>query len=313
MKNNEEPKEKGLMWYFHPNEIVRLMRAKIYNDIDENVNFTPSYNKDNLKIGVVIGTNGSVPYIDLGLHFLIVENEIKNILIHDDGSSDVDKLQKLANYYNSNYNTKVEVYSTGKNLWHKSSVGSVGDQSCFTIGLLWAKQNKFDLLIKFSRRLIPCYRWIDDFKELVIKSDGITFSSYCTRDKFPFRTELIGMNVNAWSNDYVINMYTWFIKNDFTVFAEFYMDQVAKILDYYNYSEKYEKWKKEKEHRHGFLTSGYVHWYDILGTNRFSNENRKNDKILWHGFKKEEDYLKISKSVFGDKYTLDDFKNIVNI
>ena len=133
--SNEAPKEKSLMWYFHPNEIVRLMRVRLYDDIDEKSNFTPSYNKDNLKIGVVIGTNGSVPYIDLGLHFLVNINGIKNILIHDDGSNVLDKLQNLANSYNSKYGANIQVYSTGENLWHKSCIGSIGDQNCFAIGL----------------------------------------------------------------------------------------------------------------------------------------------------------------------------------
>lgn len=309
--NNNQPTEKSLMWYFHPNEIVRLMRVKLYDDVSKDSNFTPLYNKDNLKIGVVIGTNGSVPYIDLALHFLIEVNGIKNILIHDDGSNVLNKLQELANNYNIKCGSNIQVYSTGKNLWHKSCIGSIGDQNCFAIGLQWAKQNNFDILLKFSRRLIPCYKWIDDFKKLVIDSDGITFSSYCKKDKFPIRTELIGMNVKAWSNNYILMAYTWFIQNEYPIFAEFLMDQFAKVLDYYNYSKKYEKWKQE--HRNGFLTSGYVHWYDILGTNRYTNEDRKNNKILWHMFKKEEDYLKISKEIFGNKYTLEDFKNIVNI
>ena len=69
--NNDEI---SLKWYFHPNEIVRMMRTKIYDNIDLKTDLTPNYTK-NLKIGVVIGTYGAMPYIDLGLHYL------KNVII----------------------------------------------------------------------------------------------------------------------------------------------------------------------------------------------------------------------------------------
>ena len=58
------------------------------------------------------------------------------------------------------------------------------------------------------------YGTIDDFKKLVKESDGITFGSYCVKNKFPLRTELLGMNVNAWNNPYVShrlnrNLHRW--------------------------------------------------------------------------------------------------------
>lgn len=308
METINQIQDKALMWYFHPNECVRMMRTNIFDNIDVNEDLTPSY-KDNIKVGVVIGTNGAVPYIDLSLHYLINVNGIKHILIHDDGSDKIPEFKKLQNKYNKN-GVKVDLYSTGKNLWHKSCIGSIGDQNCFAIGLKWAKENNLDILVKFSRRLIACFNWIDDFKKLVKESNGITFGSYCVKDKFPLRTELLGMNVNAWNNPYVINMMSWFIENEYSIFAEHFMDKLAKVLDYQNNSEKYKKWKES--HKTGYIHSGYVHWKDILGTNRYNNEDR-NKNVLWHMFKNDNDYLNESKKVFGDKYSLDDFKNIVNI
>lgn len=307
--NTSTIKDRSLMWYFHPNEIVRMMRSQIYDDIDMNVDLTPNYTSDP-KIGVVIGTYGAIPYIDLALHYLINVNGIKHVLIHDDGSDQIKGFQKVQNIYNKIPGVKVDLYSTGKNLWHKSCIGSLGDQNCFAIGLKWAKENNCDILLKFSRRLIPCFKWVDDFKKLVIDSDGITFGSYCLKDKFPLRTELLGMNVNAWTNEYTMNILSWFIENEYPTFAEFFMDKMAKILDFHNFSKKYKDWKES--HYYGFLHSGYVHWYDILGTDRYSNKDR-NLNVLWHQFKNEEAYLVESKNVFGDKYNLNDFKNITNI
>lgn len=292
-----------LKWYFHPNEIVRMMRTKIYDNINLKTNLTPCYNKD-LKIGVVIGTCGAIPYIDLGLHYLKNVNSIDKILVHDDCSPEKDDLKKLCDSYN------VDFYSTKKNMWHKSCVGSLGDQNCFYEGLKWAKENNLDILIKFSRRLVPCYRWIDDFKELVLKSDGITFSSYCEKDKFPIRTECIAMNVNAWTNSFVLNLMEFYLKNQICNFAEFFIDEIAKQLDFQNFSEKYEKYKKENFT--GYLHSGYVHWYDILGTNRY-NRNNRHENVLWHQYSSEEEYLNKVNEIFKNKYKLENVKNIVNI
>ena len=298
-KQNEIP----LQWYFHPNETVRLMRCILFDNIDTSIDLTPTYN-ENLKIGVVIGTYGATPYVDLGLHYLKNINGIEKILVHDDCSNEKNQLKTLCDNYN------VDFYSTEKNLWHKACVGSLGDQNCFFEGLQWAKNNDLDILIKFSRRLIPCYKWIDDFKKLVIESDGITFSSYCEQDKFPIRTECMAMNVKAWTNPFILNMMKFYLKNQFCTFAEFIMSNMAKQLDYQNFSEKYDKYKKQNNH--GYTYSGYVHWYDLLGNNRFNNQKRHED-VLWHMYTNEETYLNEINKIFPNKYDLNNVKNIVNI
>ena len=299
----DEKMSRSLQWYFHPNEIMRLMRVRLFSHIDPRIDLTPKYEKD-LKIGVVIGTYGAVPYIDLGLHYLKNVNGIQNILIHDDCSNKQQELQALAKNYN------VDFYSTPKNMWHKSCIGSIGDQNCFFEGLKWAKEKKLDILIKFSRRLIPCYNWLDNFKNLVIESDGITFGSYCTKDLFDMRTECLAMNVNAWNNNFSLSEMHKLITNEYPTFAEFWMHDMAKILDGQNFSEKYNKWKKD--HFIGYQRSGYVLWKDLLGICRYNDVERHND-VLWHMYSKEEDYYKKSINIFNDKYTLNDFKEIVNI
>ena len=298
-----DDQEISLKWYFHPNETIRMMRTRLFESINIETNLTPKYSND-LKIGVVIGTYGATSYIDLGVHYLKNINGIDKILIHDDCSPEKDDLKRLCD------ENKIDFYSTNENMFHKRYVGSIGDQNCFFEGLKWAKENNLDILIKFSRRLIPCYRWIDDFKKLVIDSDGITFSSYCEQDKFPIRTECIAMNVNAWTNPFILNAMEFYIKNKICNFAEFFVDSLAKQLDYQNFSEKYEKYRKE--HFTGQLHSGYVHWYDLLGTNRY-NTNNRHKNVLWHMYSSENDYLNEINKIFKDKYKLENFKNIVNI
>lgn len=295
--------QKSMMYYYHQNEIVRIMRVRLLDSIDNKIDLTPKYN-NNIKVGVVIGTYGAIPYIDLQLYYLKNINQIDNILIHDDCSNKQNELKDLAKKYN------IDFYSTPFNMFHKSCVGSVGDQNCFYQGLLWGKQKNLDILIKFSRRLIPCYKWIDDFKQLVKDSNGSTFSSYCTQDPFPIRTECFGMNVKSWTNDYTLQKMKYFIDLQFPTFAEYWMDSMAKQIDAQNWSEKYDIWKKN--HRIGELYSGYVHWYDLLGTCRFNNFNRHSD-VLWHQYSKNEDYLKKLNQIFPGKYKLEDLDKVVEI
>ena len=282
-------------------QIRRSYFMPVFEIFNRNVNLTPDYSKD-LNIGVVIGTNGALPYIDMHLHWLKNENKINDILVHDDCSEQKDELKSLCDSY------RVDFYSTSKNLWHKTAVGSLGDENCFLEGLKWARMKKLDILVKFSRRLIPCYHWVDDFIKLVKSSDGLTFSSYCTKDHFPIRTECIGMNVKAWASDEILGMMNWYVKNELPVFAEFWYNEVAKELSFYNRSEKFRTCQRSQQYK----ASGYVMWKDILGVNRYSNSER-NKNVLWHQMNTTEDYFKKSKELFGDKYKLEDFGNIVNI
>lgn len=256
MDSAQEIKDKALMWYFHPNELIRMMRCNVFENISLDVNLTPKY-MDDFSIGVVIYSKGNVLNVDSLLQSLINENKIKNILIYSDGQNNLDQIQKLQNKYNKN-EIKIEVYSTENSLWEKEGIGSIGEQNCFLIGLEWAKKNNLDILVKISETLNISFNWINDFKKLVKNSDGITFGFYDEKNKVPLKTNILAMNVNAWSNSYVIDMLSWFVQNEFTIFSDHLIDKLAKVLDYQNFSKKYENWKQI--HKTGYIHSGYVHW-----------------------------------------------------
>ena len=300
---NTQQLDKSLQWYFCPNETIRMLRYYQFNfKFNNNEDYTVNYNFDS-KIGVVIGTYGCIPYIDLQLHFLKNINHIDNILIHDDCSPYQKQLKNLAKQYN------VDFYSTPKRMWHKSCVGSIGDTNCFYQGLVWAKQKNIDVLIKLSRRLIPCYNWKNNLLKLMNESDANTFGSFCTKDPFNLRTEGIALNVNTWTRSYPLNALLWTIQNEYPIFAEFWMHEMSKTISANNFSEK---WKNYcEQHKFGYLHSGYAMWQDFLGTCRYTNENR-HDNVLWHMYCKTEDYLNVSNQIFNNKYTLKDFENCEN-
>lgn len=302
MENNKEI-DKSLKWYFHPNEIVRMLRYFHFNSkFDNTIDYTPHYS-ERPEIGVVLGTYGSVPYIDMQLYFLKKINKINKILIHDDCSPEQDKLKKLADEYN------VDFYSTSKRLWHKTNIGSIGDHHTFYYGLKWAIQNNIEILVKLSRRLIPCFEWKSNLIKLAKNTDGTTFGSYCTKDPFYLRTECIGLNVETWTKNYPMFNFIWTLENEFPVFAEYWMHEMAKTLSGNNYSEKW--WKYIKESKNGYLYSGYTIWKDILGTNRFNSDNRAG-YTLWHTYSTIDDYFKTSQQIFNNKYKKHDFEQIEN-
>lgn len=282
-------------------QVRRAYFQPVFEIFSENVDLTPSYDED-LKVGVVIGTYGAVPYVDLQLHYLKNINGIDKVLVHDDCSPQKDALKSLCDSYGA------EFYTTPHNMWHMSLVGSIGDENCFYEGLKWAKQNGIDILVKLSRRMLPCYRWIDGFKQLVKDTDGLTFSSYCIKDRFPIRTECIGMNVNAWANDRVLAIMNWSIQNEMPIFAEYWYNEIAREIGHFNKSLKYAEAIKNSLYKN----SGYVMWKDILGVNRYTNEER-HKHVIWHQVYSVDDYFKKAEEVFPGKYRLKDFKDVVGI
>lgn len=290
--------EKSLQWYFHPSEMIRLLRYFQFNlKFDNNIDYTVHYNNDPT-IGVVIGTYGDLSFVDLQLYFLKNINHIDNILIHDDCSPDKDQLKKLAEQYN------VDFYSTPNKMWYQKDIGSIGELDCIYQGLLWAKSKNIDILVKIDSKLLPCFNWVENLKQSAILSEANTFSSYCTKELYNFRSECIGFNVNNWSTDYPLQGFSWGIENQCTVLTNIWIHELAKTISGNNYSNK---WKEYcNNNKNGYLHSGYYIWTDILGTNKYTNENR-HDNVLYKTYSKKEDYLNISKQIFGNKYNLEDF------
>lgn len=282
--------------YLSVNEQIRIMftgtRAGLF---DHQVDLSPNYPEDP-KIGVVVGTYGSPAYIDMQLYFLKNINHIDNILIHDDCSGNTD-LIKLAKQYN------VDFYSTPVRSFKADHISCGGDELTFINGLNWAKQKNLDILIKLSTRMIICFNWVDNFKKLVLKSDGLTFGSYCTTTKIPLRTECVAMNVNAWSNDIILNTLRFYVDNQIPICAEIFYNNLAMQIEYQNRSEKYLLYKNN--HKTNWEYSGYVHWYDGLETNRFNIQNKN---ILTYFCRSVDDFYQKSVEIFKYKYTINDFK-----
>lgn len=289
-----ESQDKSLAWYLHPNEVVRMMRSKVIDAINPMIDVTPKYGQD-VKIGVVITDDSDIPRIDLLLHYLKNVNKIDSILLYDSGR--IENLSKLATAYNA------EIYSSLKKYQAHAFRGDIHEQNAFYQGLKWAKENNVDVLVRFNGNLIPCYEWVSSLKQLILDSDGVTFSSYCPKCQFPIRVECIGMNVKAWTNDFTMNYLKFNIDNELVTFPEYWTDSMAKQIDGQNFSKKYRKWRDS--HYVGQLRSGYVHWYDILGKCKLTKDDR-HEGVLWIDYTTKEEYFNKINEIFPDKYRIED-------
>ena len=149
----------------HPNEVLRLLRYFVRPQMDPEERILPEYPADP-KLGVVISTYGSIPFLDLNLHYLVNVNHLR-VLIHDDCSPARNELIALC----QRYAPHVDLYSTAERMWHKEKIGVIGDTNSFLVGLQWAQQNGFDLLLKLSRRMVALKEFASEFSHLKEPSD----------------------------------------------------------------------------------------------------------------------------------------------
>ena len=282
----------------HPNEVLRLLRYFVRPQMDPEVRLLPEYPAEP-SLGVVISTFGSIPFLDLSLHYLVRVNHLR-VLIHDDCSPQREALIALC----QSYAPHVDLYSTEKRLWHKEKIGVIGDTNSFLIGLLWARENRFDLLLKLSRRMTPIKEFAFNLKRLARESDGFTFGNYCEQDDFPLRTECVAMNVKAWTHAFPLSQLQTVVNAQLPVFAEYWFHDLARMLAYANASPRYRAYADT--HRIGASHDGFVKWNDLLGTDRYT----PSPGALWHNCNPLEDYVRAAREVFGDRYTADDFRGI---
>ncbi len=295
---DQPSQDKSMLWYLHGDERVRMLRYFVREQMDPKLRFTVDY-PEKVRIGVVISTYSSIPYLDLNLHYLVNVNHL-DVLIHDDCSPDRDALIALC----LKYSPHVQLYVTRKRMWHKSHIGALGDTHSFLVGLDWAKKNNFDILVKLSRRLVCTSEFASGLAKLAKESEAFTFGCYCNKDDFPIRTECMAMSVKAWTVPFQMERLALVLKNEYPIYAEFWFHDMARILAYNNGSAKYRAFI-EKQNL-GPLYDGYALWRDLLGVTRYTPTPR----ALWHLANSEADYLAASRKVFGERYKLEDFKRI---
>jgi hypothetical protein len=138
------------------------------------------------KIGVVIGTYGSVGYVRLQLESRKLYWPDVPVMIHDDNSPDRDELMRLCNEYG------VEYFSP------ESRLDSTGDMSCIIEGIDWAKKNKIDIVVKMSRRFLLIHGWDKSLQVLAHNTQYPTYTGHCAEYMYGCRSECVAFHVDSW-------------------------------------------------------------------------------------------------------------------
>lgn len=171
------------------------------------------------RIGVVVGTYAAVPYIHLQLEAQRRFYAHIPLLVHDDASRRGSELRELCDEYGVDFETNTT-----------RQPPCLGDLTTFLGGLLWAKERSLDILLKVSRRWLFRCEWSASLAELAMMSQAATLGSYTTSFEFGFRTECLGLSVQAWTSPLVLAELQRTILRGESVFVEGYLHECARKL-----------------------------------------------------------------------------------
>lgn len=172
----------------------------------------------NISIAVEIATYKAYPYVHLSLEVLRVYCPSVKIFLYDDLSpnGESEKLHSLAKQYNADF------------CLPSTHIGSyMGDLTGFYAGCLWAYKNKFDILVKFSRRFIALNSWVDGLKRLALLSQGATFSNISRWFGFGFRTDCLAIHLKSWFESGVMDKLEHHVFYGGNVFMEKFIHELA--------------------------------------------------------------------------------------
>lgn len=237
------------------------------------------------RIGVVIGTCGSAPHVDLGLHWVVRGNDLPALVV-DDCSGDPE-LARICSGYGA------ELRELSEHFGHYA-----GDLQIFAAGLEWAREQGIELLVKLSRRFIACTRWREGLLELACESNAVTFSSYTTSYHYGFRTECLGLYVPAWAP--LVPELKCEATPGRRIFVEKFLHDRARTLAESWLSPEFEAWRTA--HPLGRDKQGYACWEAMLGTDRRAHR----EGFLWHNADSAERYAAAARAA-GLPYSEEDF------
>lgn len=242
------------------------------------------------KIGVVLGTYGTVPYVHLQLENARRFYPNHPLLVRDDGSPSFLKLNDLSMEYG------VEFSTAGV---PSPRVHGVGDVAVFWHGLLWARRKGLDLLVKISRRWLLSRNWVPELIELAVRTQYPTYTNRCRHYNYGFRPEFIALHVDSWCCDEILSdMQRQMERGQLPCLPERYLHDLALMAHRRNRCSVNARW----EEQHGFQDRGGYGAWNALGENRHAVP----PDVLWHDQHGPEAYLRKACD-YGLSYALADF------
>ena len=218
----------------------------------------------NPSIGLTISTFGTPDYIQLAME-VMKNNGIKiPVLVHDDSSGD-ENLQHVCRGY------KCDFFSTPFRYGHFA-----GDVTSVYNGLIWAENNKIDILVKMSRRFIPLFDWTKSLLETVKKSSNFTYGNRCNYFNFPLRTECVAYVVKKWINDLED------LKKVITKYANPPFRNLTTgghiEFEMFNMAKNFGIWNEIGNNRMQKMSN--ILWHDCCGESDYENHLKKFDTPL---------------------------------
>jgi hypothetical protein len=140
------------------------------------------------RLGLVISTFGSVPYVALGLAVRQKLYPTLPVLVHDDASDQRDELARLCEQHGVDFQTN------SARLGHE-----MGDVASLVGGLRWAADKGIELLARMTRRFIPLRDWTGHLAEVALATQFGTYGRECKTHRLPIRTECLAMYVRDWA------------------------------------------------------------------------------------------------------------------
>ena len=237
-------------------------------------------------IGIVIGTYASLPYVHLQLESIKRLHPALPVLVHDDCSPQQSQLIDLCRQYGADFVT------TTRHAGHPN-----GDAAAFAAGLRWARCKGFRLLVKISRRWIWKEPWLESLLDIEAASHCLTYSNLTTAYGIGFRTECIGLNVQAWSQPSILQRIDYLTCHPVDGYLEAHIHKIAKDIEAADASAAC--YHKALIRQPDAL--GYGVW-DALGTSRTD----KMASRLWHDIDQPADYAAYAQEL-GLSYAANDF------
>jgi hypothetical protein len=240
-----------------------------------------------MKMGLVVGTYASVQYVHLLLESWSRNFSHVSLMVHDDCSDKQEELLKLCQKYGALFTA-----NSGR-LGH-----TVGDTSAMYAGMLWAEKWNIDLLVKFSRRMLPLYDWTEQLKATAIETQYPTFSNICRNLNWGFRSEAMAIHLPTWKRagtmDVVRDEILW--KKE--MFAENFWHNMAREVHRYSSPAHIEYVLRHPKEE---WRSGYGD-FAMIGEDR----TKRVDGLIWHHSCTVDEYYAVS-AAWGLPYTREDF------
>lgn len=242
------------------------------------------------RLGLVISTFGSVPYVALALAARNTLYPTLPVLVHDDASDQRDELARLCE------KSGVDFQCNSARLGHE-----MGDLLSLVGGLRWAQERGIDLLVRMTRRFIPLRDWTAHLAEVAMYTQFGTYGRECHAHRLPIRTECFAMYVGHWSLPEIAgDMAEFALKNRYSVVVERKVyDWAGKVYEMNcRVAREWERLHVQMVPRPMFCSWEFVE----------RERPRRSPNYLFHGASLPADYASLARNV-GLSYTADDFES----